>query len=436
MKRKNNVPDAAAEFTHTAAERSADLRDSIVEAITPLLEQAQENLGPIAQDTKKKGAAFAATALDKAQPRLNDALDSVTPAVDSAREHVQDNWIPKLSEVLHTAAELPEIANAAVLAGSGTACELSKKELKKANKKARKLAKKDAKRFGKSSKKAQDQAVAQLKGALPEPQHKGRNTFVGILAALSIVGGIIWLVKKYLGEDSEAGWTAHEPSKAYTQQRVAESESEGMVTTPPPMADAAVNGQKTGTVKEKTTDAKSDAAKAQDKAADAAKDKAGDAKDKMAQVADAAKAKAADVAEGAAKVADDAKDKAGQLADAAKDKAADAQDGAAKIAGEAKDKAADAADAAKDKASDAAGAAKDKAADAKDKAEEKAAERKEYGEGAFVGENPPEGFVVKGNERSMKYHTQGTSGYDRTIADVWFKDEETAEAAGFTKAQR
>lgn len=61
---------------------------------------------------------------------------------------------------------------------------------------------------------------------------------------------------------------------------------------------------------------------------------------------------------------------------------------------------------------------------------------KVYGEGAYVGENPPEGFAIKGNERSMKYHVEGNGGYDRTIADVWFNSEEAAEAAGFTKAQR
>jgi hypothetical protein len=59
-----------------------------------------------------------------------------------------------------------------------------------------------------------------------------------------------------------------------------------------------------------------------------------------------------------------------------------------------------------------------------------------YGAGSYVGSEPPEGFVIKGNERSMKYHVQGNGGYERTIADVWFTSEAAAEAAGFTKAQR
>ena len=59
-----------------------------------------------------------------------------------------------------------------------------------------------------------------------------------------------------------------------------------------------------------------------------------------------------------------------------------------------------------------------------------------YGDGSYVGDTPPEGFNIKGNERSKKYHVEGTGGYDRTIAEVWFNSEEAATAAGFTKAQR
>ena len=69
-------------------------------------------------------------------------------------------------------------------------------------------------------------------------------------------------------------------------------------------------------------------------------------------------------------------------------------------------------------------------------AAEVAAHAKHYGEGAYVGAEPPEGFTIKGNERSMKFHVPGTGGYERTIAEVWFESEAAAEAAGFTKAQR
>lgn len=60
----------------------------------------------------------------------------------------------------------------------------------------------------------------------------------------------------------------------------------------------------------------------------------------------------------------------------------------------------------------------------------------EYGEGSYVGDEAPAEYTVKGNERSMKFHTPESDGYDRTIPDVWFNSVEAAERAGFTRAQR
>ena len=43
----------------------------------------------------------------------------------------------------------------------------------------------------------------------------------------------------------------------------------------------------------------------------------------------------------------------------------------------------------------------------------------------------PEGFPIKGNADSMLYHVPGTSFYNRTVAEVWFRSAEAAEEAGF-----
>jgi hypothetical protein len=59
-----------------------------------------------------------------------------------------------------------------------------------------------------------------------------------------------------------------------------------------------------------------------------------------------------------------------------------------------------------------------------------------YGAGSYVGDEPPAGYEIKGNDRSLKYHVPGMAAYDRTIAEVWFETEEAAQAAGFTRAQR
>ena len=44
------------------------------------------------------------------------------------------------------------------------------------------------------------------------------------------------------------------------------------------------------------------------------------------------------------------------------------------------------------------------------------------------------GLHIKGNENSMKFHTTESPWYDQTVAEVWFKTEAAAAAAGFAKA--
>jgi large subunit ribosomal protein L4 len=46
----------------------------------------------------------------------------------------------------------------------------------------------------------------------------------------------------------------------------------------------------------------------------------------------------------------------------------------------------------------------------------------------------PEGYEIKGNAQSMKYHAPGGRWYDATVAEFWFKTTEDAEAAGFLEA--
>ncbi len=65
----------------------------------------------------------------------------------------------------------------------------------------------------------------------------------------------------------------------------------------------------------------------------------------------------------------------------------------------------------------------------------------EAAEAEFAGSKPatadnvaPEGFAVKGNKDSMKYHVPGSRWYDNTTAEVWFDSAESAAAAGFAPA--
>lgn len=59
-----------------------------------------------------------------------------------------------------------------------------------------------------------------------------------------------------------------------------------------------------------------------------------------------------------------------------------------------------------------------------------------YGDGsarAGGGGSGPTGWTIKGNEDSMLYHGPDSPSYEATIAEVWFKDEQTAAAAGFQR---
>jgi large subunit ribosomal protein L17 len=63
-----------------------------------------------------------------------------------------------------------------------------------------------------------------------------------------------------------------------------------------------------------------------------------------------------------------------------------------------------------------------------------AADEAPYGEGSaapLADGGAPEGFDIKGNTDSMKYHTPESPWYDQTVAEVWFATQEAAEAAGF-----
>ncbi|MDQ3449331.1 MAG: 50S ribosomal protein L17 [Actinomycetota bacterium] len=57
-----------------------------------------------------------------------------------------------------------------------------------------------------------------------------------------------------------------------------------------------------------------------------------------------------------------------------------------------------------------------------------------YGDGShdpLDDDSAPEGYPVKGNANSRKYHTPESPYYDATVAEVWFATPEAAEAAGF-----
>ncbi len=317
MFRKQTLREAAAETTHTAAERGAAALDLAIERITPLLEQAADRVAPLAEDAKIRAsqarvnaARFAADTVEQIQPQLNDALDKVSPAVERAQKTLQNDLIPKLIDLLHEAAEHPKVAEALESAKDVAAEVQSRGEA----------------------------AVAAVKGELvvPKKSNKGK-TFAKIAAVGALLAATAVAVKAFLGS-KDSGWAAHEPSPAYTYT--------------PAAADTAA-----------ATDDTAPAETAVDDEVAVEAEVPGDG-----GVEDVVDAVEADVVAESAPPSD--------------------------------------------------------------------AEGSPYGEGSYTGSEPPEGFTIKGNERSMKYHTTESGGYDRTIADVWFASEDAAKAAGFSRAQR
>lgn len=60
-----------------------------------------------------------------------------------------------------------------------------------------------------------------------------------------------------------------------------------------------------------------------------------------------------------------------------------------------------------------------------------------YGEDSHApldDDSMPEGFPVKGNADSGKFHQPDGRWYEKTVAEVWFTDAAAAEAAGFIEA--
>ncbi len=77
------------------------------------------------------------------------------------------------------------------------------------------------------------------------------------------------------------------------------------------------------------------------------------------------------------------------------------------------------------------------AVDASDATDASASAEGEYGAGsaaALEDGSAPEGYTIKGNKDSMKYHLPDGQWYDQTVAEVWFDTEDAAQKAGFEKA--
>ena len=396
MKRKKLL-EAVEEGTQTAVEKGQVAVSEAAEFLGPYVEQAGDFVGPIAEKARRRGeelaneaylrlrpvlhdarvrsARAAAETFDRVQPSLDDALERVTPAV----ERTVDRVAPAVDEALWRIPPTVDVARERVQHDllprlAGALHEAAALPL--TDEHAKQLA---AALISELSK--PDEVVVVKKASVGK-------TIAKVVIAASILAGVVVAVRKLLS-DSSSGWEAHAPSDAYIANPVA--------------------------------DVVEDVTAGVEEAVDKAKDLADEAKDVAEDVVDEAK----DVAED---VVDEAKDVAEDAGEAVQEAAADVAEGAEQVVEEAQESAQDVAEAVEEKL--------EKLADEAEGGDASPLAGSPYGEGSYVGAEPPQGFSIKGNDRSMKYHMPGSSAYERTIADVWFASPEAAEAAGFVRTQR
>ncbi|MEO7587239.1 MAG: hypothetical protein ABIS84_04350, partial [Arachnia sp.] len=176
MKKSTELRKAAAHSAAAAAEAGQSALSDAVARASEMLADAQKAAGPVAHDAKVRTADFAAKRLDAWEPHIKDALDKVTPVVDAARDRVSDDFLPKLQQLLHEAAENPVVVEAG--------------------------------RRGEAT-------VQALKGELEPKRKKSKfKGFVKFIAISAAVAGAVAAVRHFLTPKDD-GWTAHEPSKAY-----------------------------------------------------------------------------------------------------------------------------------------------------------------------------------------------------------------------------
>ncbi|MBO0812787.1 MAG: hypothetical protein J2P23_12180 [Microlunatus sp.] len=282
-------------YAKQAADKVRPYAEQAADRVGPYVHQAADWLDPYAETARKKGAMAAAQAVEVLGPKLDDAAGKIGPAVDDARERLQSDLLPKLSEKLTEMADSEAVTKAA--------------------KKGKELLPSSAKK-----KRRWPKALAIVAGVL------------------TVGGAAYYAAKKFLGSNEEPDWQTTRPSTPYASTTV---------TEPQPEAATAETG----------TDS------------------------------DAASALTAPEPDEGVPTDDEASGTTG-------------------ING---------------------------TSEADVPAEEP---QSKYGEGSYVGTEPPEGFTIKGNERSKKFHISGSDSYDRTSADVWFNSESAAETAGFSKAKR
>ena len=381
-------------------------RAQALEAAAAYLTAAQEKAGPLASQASEKIAPLASQASEKIAPWAKAAGEKLTPLTEQAKvwgaqakelggkalSEAQKNMGPTLENAKEVASEKFRQAYDSfqedILPGlEEKASQVSEHPMTQ------------------EARQHREAAVAAIRGESLEPEksekkHGGFKKFLCWSSVVSAVGVGVYAARKFL-TSSDDGWTAHEPTETYSWTPKAPTAfSKDDAASSKDGADSCCSEAKGS-----SCDCKDDAStssKSKDDAPATAPDTVTEGNSATEMTAEGAPAQGHKSSHGTSKPVAKPEKPAADSKPAAKSVADTAPEPVATPVAE------------KPKAS----SAQDKSAD------------------SYVGDNPPEGFIIKGNERSKKYHVPGSGGYDRTIADVWFTTEEAARKAGFTRAQR
>lgn len=448
------VAQAAADRTvalvHAAAEKVAPLTHQAVEAVTPLAQQTREAVAPYAQQAADVVGPYAQTAADRVGPLAHSAAEAVAPYAALVREQglkaghdLADRLEPAYESAKEAAKEalsgardkvttdvLPAVGAAATSAAA-TATPLVAA--------------------------AADRGKALVAGVRAEPpvvvvEQKKRGGWFRTLAIVAAAAGATYIVVRRLVGDRGSQWQTARPTTPYVPPTPA---APAPAATPARTTADAETDQQTGPSAHDTYRA-ADGAAEPDQPAEGGEAEVASTTSLYGVVGSGDEAGASDDTDAAA-----IHDRTEEI-----DQVAAVDDGDVTPATPASEtsEVPGVSDQSRPSESDASGEGAHYAySDEKLQTELETVEERAYEEpedavkveqdpdaglgpdahpdrwdgiaGVYVGVEPPEGYQIKGNERSMKYHLPDSNSYARTIAQVWFASEEAAEQAGFTRAQ-
>ena len=375
----HDAADRIAPLAHSAADRIAPLTQQAVERVSPYAQQAVGRVSPYTHQAAERIAPIASSARQRGARVAHDAVDKIAPVLDEALEKVSPAVEAARSRMSDEI--VPKLSQAlSAAAGAPVVAEATKR--------------------GKA-------VVAAAKGELEQPKQKKKSRWLVRLAIVAAVAGAaVFAVRKFLG-GKDADWQAARPTTPYA-----------------PPAQTTGSAQTTGPAQTAGTAAE---APVVDEMDEAGEDPQGGASAHMLNLeADGASvpdqpaeggdyAAPADMTTNVDEAFAEAADRIGVEAPADISGAGDST--LSEMPTRAEETPTDSTLAPEDVVSGV-GASR------------------YQGEGVYVGSEPPEGFTIKGNERSMKYHVPASAGYSRTVAEVWFNSEDAAQQAGFVRAQR